>query len=114
METDSRPDSPQSSSSSQSDLSSPSFNRDSEFDFAAKTKDFIEAPTNRDNILAMAPVGGGSFENESDTNSTATTKTIQMSPNLLKDNSSSGSTDSIEKRRVPKPVSCSLNTTLSW
>lgn len=96
--TDSRPDSPQSSSSSQSDLSSPSFNRDSEFDFA---KEIIEAPTDRDNILAMAPVGG-SFENESDSNST---KTILPSPNLTKDGATSGSTDGVEKRKAVRPVS---------
>lgn len=37
-----RPDSPQSSSSSHSDLSSPSFNRDSDLDFASRTKDEIQ------------------------------------------------------------------------
>lgn len=77
--TDSRPDSPQSSSSSESDLSSPSFNRDSDFDFANRTKDVIEAQPNRDNILAMAAPVTGSFENESDSNSTATAKTILSS-----------------------------------
>lgn len=78
--TDSRPDSPQSDdSSSESDLSSPSFNRDSDFDFANRSKDVIEAEPNRSNILAMAPIEG-SFENESDTNSTATTKTLLPSP----------------------------------
>lgn len=37
-----RPDSPQSSSSSHSDLSSPSFNRDSDLDFASRTKSEME------------------------------------------------------------------------
>lgn len=100
IETDSRPDSPQSDdSSSESDLSSPSLNRDSDFDFAVKSKDVIEAEPNRDNILAMAPIGG-SFENESDTNSTVTTKTILASP---KDNQAP---DGMEKKgRGPsKPV----------
>lgn len=102
--TDSRPDSPQSDDSSEceSDLSSPSFNRDSDFDFASQAKDVIEAEPNRDNILAMAPPGAGSFENESDTNSTVTTKTILPSP---KDSSPA---DSVEKRTVrapSKPVS---------
>lgn len=70
---DSRPDSPQSDdSSSESDLSSPSF-RDS--DFEGRTRDIIEAESSRDSILAMAPIGG-SFENESDSNSTVTAKTV--------------------------------------
>lgn len=38
-----RPDSPQSSSSSHSDLSSPSFNRDSDIDFANRTKSEMES-----------------------------------------------------------------------
>lgn len=61
-----RADSPQSSSSSRSDLSSPSFNRDSELDFAKKN----EA------IKSKEKEEGGSFENESDSNSTTTPKTI--------------------------------------
>lgn len=97
MENHSRPDSPQSSSSSQSDLSSPSFNRDSEFDFVAQTADIIEAPTDRDNILAMAPIGG-SFENESDSNSAGTVKAVL--PNSL-----STSTESTALKNRPKPVS---------
>lgn len=96
MQNDSRPDSPQSSSSSQSDLSSPSFNRDSEFDFTTRTTDIIEAPTDRDNILAMAPIGG-SFENESDSISAGTAKTVL--PISL-----STCTESTEKHRS-KPVS---------
>lgn len=42
-----RPDSPQSSSSSHSDLSSPSFNRDSDLDFASRTKSEMEAATKK-------------------------------------------------------------------
>lgn len=100
--TDSRPDSPQSDdSSSESDLSSPSFNRDSEFDFATQAKDVIEAEPSRDNILAMAPTGAGSFENESDTNSTVTTKTILPSP---KDVSPAEITEKRAARAPPKPV----------
>lgn len=98
--TDSRPDSPQSDdSSSESDLSSPSFNRDSDFDFAGKAKDVIEADSNRDNILAMAPIGG-SFENESDSNSTVTSKTLLPSP---KDTQPIDATDK-KNRMPPKPV----------
>lgn len=97
--TDSRPDSPQSDdSSSESDLSSPSFNRDSDFDFANRTKDVVEAEPNRTNILAMAPIGG-SFENESDSNSTATTKTMLPSP---KDTSPAEGDK--RSRAPPKPV----------
>lgn len=110
---DFRPDSPQSSSSSESDLSSPSFNRDSEFDFAAQVKDVIEAQPNRDNILAMAPIGE-SFENESDSNSTATAKTVLSSQTTAKDNMSLGSSE-IEKRSKvpPKPVRCSYFTRIN-
>lgn len=101
---DLKPDSPQSSSSSESDLSSPSFNRDSEFDFATQVKDVIEAQPNRDNILAMAPISG-SFENESDSNSTATAKTVLSSQTTAKDNMSLGSSESEKRSKVsPKPV----------
>lgn len=96
----SRPDSPESSSSEESDLSSPSFNRDSDFDFASRTKEISEAQANRDTILAMAPPGG-SFENESDSNSTVTARTVLS--HQAKDNTSLGSMDS-EKRIKPKPV----------
>lgn len=43
--TTDRPDSPQSSSSSQSDLSSPSFNRDSELECGNKQKNENSLPT---------------------------------------------------------------------
>ncbi|KAF5297273.1 hypothetical protein FQA39_LY12112 [Lamprigera yunnana] len=63
-----RPESPQSSSSSQSDLSSPSFNRDSELEFAIRQKSDIAPIKDKEE--------GGSFENESDSNSTTTPKTV--------------------------------------
>lgn len=66
---ESRPDSPQSDDSSRSDLSSPSFNRDSEFEFGHKIKTEAQAAKNEKEE-------GGSFENESDSNSTTTAKTI--------------------------------------
>lgn len=72
---DSRPDSACSSSSSQSDLSSPSFNRDSEFEFS-KAKLVTDEPFKEKQDVPLAPIVGGSFENESDSNSTATAKTI--------------------------------------
>ncbi|KAK4886992.1 hypothetical protein RN001_003263 [Aquatica leii] len=65
-----RPESPQSSSSSQSDLSSPSFNRDSELEFAIRQKNDTSMMTKVDKEE------GGSFENESDSNSTTTPKTV--------------------------------------
>ncbi|XP_055298322.1 MAP kinase-activating death domain protein isoform X7 [Sitodiplosis mosellana] len=110
--TDSRPDSPQSDDSSEceSDLSSPSFNKDSDFDFATQAKDVIEAEPSRDNILAMAPPGADSFENESDSNSTVTTKTILPSS---KDNSPAESGEkSARIRAPPKPIS-PLSTSLT-
>lgn len=71
---DSRPDSPRSDdSSSESELSSSSYNRDS--DFENRTTHFIEAEPSRDSILAMAPIES-SFENESNKNSAGTAKTV--------------------------------------
>ncbi|KAK9877673.1 hypothetical protein WA026_019345 [Henosepilachna vigintioctopunctata] len=60
-------DSPKSSSSSESDLSSPSFNRDSEVEFG-KQKHITRK--------GKAEEESGSMENESDSNSTTTPKTI--------------------------------------
>ncbi|XP_031340209.1 MAP kinase-activating death domain protein isoform X5 [Photinus pyralis] len=65
-----RAESPQSSSSSQSDLSSPSFNRDSELEFGTRQKSETCIPAKVDKEE------GGSFENESDSNSTTTPKTV--------------------------------------
>ncbi|XP_032296359.1 MAP kinase-activating death domain protein isoform X12 [Drosophila virilis] len=78
-----RADSPVSSSSSRSDLSSPSFNRDSEFDFQPKSGQqpapgAFELAT----PLAMrleATIKMASLEAESDTTSTVTGKTIPSS-----------------------------------
>lgn len=92
----SRPDSPQSDdSSSESDLSSPSFNRD--IDFASRTKDVIEAEPCRDNILDMAPLGI-SFEKEPNTSPINTTKTILSPPIDLADSTERKS------RVLTKPV----------
>ncbi|XP_037919112.1 MAP kinase-activating death domain protein isoform X4 [Hermetia illucens] len=79
-----RADSPQSTSSSRSDLSSPSFNRDSEFEYPPKDKlahpqaTHAEKDISRDTIGATipAPTTASSFENESDSNSTTTAKTV--------------------------------------
>ncbi|KAL5276579.1 MADD family protein [Megaselia abdita] len=69
-----RPDSPASTSSSRSDLSSPDFNKDSEFEFPPKVK---ERPAKEKEFEKNEEVIiGGSFENESDTNSTGTPKTM--------------------------------------
>lgn len=66
-----RADSPQSSSSSsQSDLSSPSFNRDSEMEFANRMKTEVQLVQKADREECA------SLENESDSNSTTTPKTI--------------------------------------
>ncbi|KFB40134.1 map-kinase activating death domain protein (madd)/denn/aex-3(c.elegans) [Anopheles sinensis] len=62
-------DSGGSTSSSQSDLSSPSFNRDSEFEFNPKTRNEVH-------LVVKTEREHGSFENESDSNSTTTPKTI--------------------------------------
>ncbi|KAG5872380.1 hypothetical protein JTB14_013571 [Gonioctena quinquepunctata] len=68
-----RSDSPQTSSSSDSDLSSPSFNRDSEMDSASKMKN------ERADIAKTDKDETGSYENESDSNSTTTPKTVVSS-----------------------------------
>ncbi|CAH1174243.1 unnamed protein product [Phaedon cochleariae] len=68
-----RSESPQSSSSSDSDLSSPSFNRDSELEFVGRAKN------EQVSAVKTAFDESGSFENESDSNSTATPKTVVSS-----------------------------------
>lgn len=75
-----RSDSPQSSSSSDSDLSSPSFNRDSDLEFCNKLKN---EPTN---LPKTDKDDTGSCENESDSNSTTTPKTV-VSTNNVKESS---------------------------
>lgn len=90
----SRPNSPQSDdSSSESELSSPSFNRDVNFE---TTKDVIEAEPSRETILDMAPPGTGY---ESDTSSIIAVKN-SLPPSIdLTDNTDKKS------RVLPKPVS---------
>uniref|UniRef100_A0A182PV08 MAP kinase-activating death domain protein n=1 Tax=Anopheles epiroticus TaxID=199890 RepID=A0A182PV08_9DIPT len=92
------PDSAESTSSSRSDLSSPSFNRDSEFEFNPKTRNEVH-------LVVKHECEHGSFENESDSNSTTTPKTI-----VSKD--SGGSHDAVTgvKRtgklcKIPPPIS---------
>ncbi|KAH0807559.1 hypothetical protein GEV33_015230 [Tenebrio molitor] len=88
-----RPESPQSSSSSESDLSSPSFNRDSELEFGNRQKtEEVHEKTDKEETE--------SFENESDSNSTTTPKTI-MSSNTIKPESP-GSTTSEERPTTPR------------
>ncbi|CRK91266.1 CLUMA_CG004945, isoform B [Clunio marinus] len=87
-----RADSIASTSSSRSDLSSPSFNRDSEFEFNPKTRNethTTKAEREREDI--------GSFESEN-SNSTATTKT-----SIYKDKD--------VKKKVPPPISPNLSKT---
>ncbi|XP_063223567.1 MAP kinase-activating death domain protein isoform X6 [Bacillus rossius redtenbacheri] len=78
----SRPGSPQSTSSSHSDLSSPSFNRDSELEFGARLRGETPAvplPVRTDAVEEVASPGG-----ESDSNSTTTTpKTVVSNQSSL-------------------------------
>ncbi|XP_033150266.1 MAP kinase-activating death domain protein [Drosophila busckii] len=103
-EDEERADSPVSSSSSRSDLSSPSFNRDSEFDFQAKatattgSQPAFELAT----PLAMrleATIKMASLEAESDAASTATGKTVAN--NKLQKN-----TSELERteKKIPPPL----------
>lgn len=78
-----RPESPQSSSGSQSDLSSPSFNRDSELEFANRLKTEMD----EQQPLKSEKEEIGSFENESDSNSTTTPKTVVSATKLESSNS---------------------------
>lgn len=71
-----RSDSPRSSSSSDSDLSSPSFNRDSDLEFCNRLKNEQADLTKTDKDDT------GSCENESDSNSTTTPKTVVSSSNV--------------------------------
>lgn len=94
----SRPDSPQSDdSSSESDLSSPSFNREINF---ANTKDVIEAEPSRNTILNMAPLSTG-FENEPDSN-------LAAKSNLTQSTDFIDNTDK-KSRVLPKSVSLFLH-----
>ncbi|XP_071056798.1 MAP kinase-activating death domain protein isoform X2 [Onthophagus taurus] len=88
-----RPDSPQSSSSStNSELSSPSYNRDSELEFSNRLKTESQ-PVQKDKDKEES----GSLENESDSNSTTTPKTIISTSK--QDSPTSVSADTSEKVR---------------
>lgn len=105
IKTDSRPDSPQSSSSSRSDLSSPSFNRDSEFEFPDKRKESAEVVLRgkRDSEEAGSlPPVSGSFENESDSTSTTTAKAII--PDQMANKESPTTTEQEKRARLAKGV----------
>ncbi|XP_018576848.1 MAP kinase-activating death domain protein isoform X6 [Anoplophora glabripennis] len=78
-----RSDSPHSSSSSDSDLSSPSFNRDSELEFGNKLK------TEQVSTVKVDKEETGSYENESDSNSTTTPKTVVSTNNVRQTSPSS-------------------------
>ncbi len=80
-----RPDSVASSSSSRSDLSSPSFNRDSEFEFNPKTRS--ETQTTRTSEREDV----GSFESENSSSITTTKTTIHK--------------EGEPKKRIPPPIS---------
>ncbi|XP_062140916.1 MAP kinase-activating death domain protein isoform X9 [Drosophila sulfurigaster albostrigata] len=102
-EDEERADSPVSSSSSRSDLSSPSFNRDSEFDFQPKGgQQAAPAPFELATPLAMrleATIKMASIEAESDTTSTVTGKSIAS--NKLQRN-----TSDLERteKKIPPPL----------
>nr|XP_044251005.1 MAP kinase-activating death domain protein isoform X5 [Drosophila takahashii] len=108
-EDEERADSPVSSSSSRSDLSSPSFNRDSEFDFQPKgsatgggggaTAPSFELAT----PLAMrleATIKMASIEQESDTGSTVTGKSIATGSKLQRHPSDSERPE----KKIPPPL----------
>ncbi|XP_034489531.1 MAP kinase-activating death domain protein [Drosophila innubila] len=102
-EDEERADSPVSSSSSRSDLSSPSFNRDSEFDFQPKSgQPSSQAAFELATPLAMrleATIKMVSLEAESDTTSTVTGKSIAS--NKLQRN-----TSDLERpeKKIPPPL----------
>ncbi|XP_032580219.1 MAP kinase-activating death domain protein isoform X13 [Drosophila sechellia] len=113
-EDEERADSPVSSSSSRSDLSSPSFNRDSEFDFQPKGGQTLGSTTVGSGAaapsfelatpLAMrleATIKMASIEQESDTVSTATAKTIAAGSKLQRHPSDS---ESRPEKKIPPPL----------
>ncbi|XP_030755986.1 MAP kinase-activating death domain protein isoform X10 [Sitophilus oryzae] len=85
-----------STSSSDSDLSSPSFNRDSEFELRKEKHEKVEHKLEREDAL--------SNENESDSNSTTTPKTI-VSNNNQKSETSSVEGDKAASTRRPRKKS---------
>lgn len=73
-----------SNSSSRSDLSSSSLNREEEFEFPGQSKDSM--PQERNGSAGQPiEVPGGSFENESDTNSTVTARTTVSDNTISKE-----------------------------
>lgn len=103
---DSDPAGGSSSSSSQSDLSSPTFNRGAEFDLTGKQKVATSTTKDKDESGSLQtiapPPAAGNFENESDSNSTATSKTIVAGQAVLKDKTLAAGDD---KRRMQKVYS---------
>lgn len=93
-----RSDSPQSSSSSDSDLSSPSFNRDSDLEFCNKLKNEQASITKTDDT--------GSCENESDSNSTTTPKTVVSTNNVKQ---VSPPTSDLDRPATPRKTRKSVN-----
>ncbi|XP_037938149.1 MAP kinase-activating death domain protein isoform X8 [Teleopsis dalmanni] len=93
---DDRADSPVSSSSSRSDLSSPSFNRDSEFDFPAKTAGPFElaAPVA---MRLEATIKAASIDNEADGVKSTAPHKLQKNENDLERTGS-------EKKKIPTSI----------
>uniref|UniRef100_A0A182XXW1 MAP kinase-activating death domain protein n=1 Tax=Anopheles stephensi TaxID=30069 RepID=A0A182XXW1_ANOST len=91
-------DSAESTSSSQSDLSSPSFNRDSEFEFNPKTRNEVH-------LVVKPEREQGSFENESDSNSTTTPKTIVSKDSAGSHDAVAGAKRSGKLCKIPPPIS---------
>lgn len=85
-----RTESPQSSSSSESDLSSPSFNRDSELEFGNRLKTEQESTKQEEG------------ENESDSNSTTTPKTIVSANTVKPESPGSTTSESFERPTTPR------------
>uniref|UniRef100_A0A182JYH1 MAP kinase-activating death domain protein n=1 Tax=Anopheles christyi TaxID=43041 RepID=A0A182JYH1_9DIPT len=91
-------DSAESTSSSQSDLSSPSFNRDSEFEFNPKTRNEVH-------LVVKPELEHGSFENESDSNSTTTPKTIVSKDSVGSHEAVTGVKRIGKLCKIPPPIS---------
>ncbi|XP_049825557.1 MAP kinase-activating death domain protein isoform X1 [Aethina tumida] len=92
-----RSDSPQSSSSSDSDLSSPSFNRDSEIEYNSKNKSETIKSTSK-----VDKEESGSCENESDSNSTMTPKTTVSMNTVKTESASSTNSESLDRPSTPR------------
>lgn len=100
--TDSRAESPQSSSSSRSDLSSPSFNRDSEFEpekNKASAEVMLREHKDSGEASSLAPISG-SFENDSTSTATAKTTATDQTPQR----ESPVGAESEKRSRLPRGV----------